>query len=344
MINIIYILIGCCFGALILYGCLKPQLTRTIQKNEEIIQYNTRLKNETKDIELFLQQLNEQKKDLNNEIEFLSQEKEQAHKDYLILQVEKDNAKTAINDLKEQATKSAQIFEQQAVELATTNIEASMEKLKINYENAESDYLKESEEVMATCVQDLQSQMQNNQTQINKQADTLQKLINTVNAAVEAAKRAEEMRAAADFYKLQLSETDLQEIEMLRNVAPYLRDKEPLNKVIWKCYYEKPTTDLIGRVIGPGTHTGIYKITNLQNQMCYVGQAANLSDRWKQHIKRGLGAETPTKNKLYPAMMSFGPESFSFEVIEECDRSMLDSREDYWQDYFHAKDFGYSIK
>jgi hypothetical protein len=68
---------------------------------------------------------------------------------------------------------------------------------------------------------------------------------------------------------------------MLRNVAPYLRDKEPLNKVIWKCYYEKPTTDLIGRVIGSGVHTGIYKITNLTNEMCYIGQAANLADRWK---------------------------------------------------------------
>jgi hypothetical protein len=29
-----------------------------------------------------------------------------------------------------------------------------------------------------------------------------------------------------------------------------LRNKEALNKVIWKVFYEKPTTDLIGRVIG----------------------------------------------------------------------------------------------
>jgi hypothetical protein len=43
-------------------------------------------------------------------------------------------------------------------------------------------------------------------------------------------------------------------------------------------------------------------------------------------------------------MIALGPESFSFEVVEECQRSLLDSREDYWQDYFHAKDFGYSIK
>ena len=163
-------------------------------------------------------------------------------------------------------------------------------------------------------------------------------LVATTNAAVAAAKRAEEIKQKADFYKIQLSELDLEEIRMLKNVAPYLRDREPLNKVIWKVYYEKPTTDLIGRV------TGIYKITNLDNQMCYVGQAANLADRWKQHIKRGLGAETPTKNKLYPAMIAIGVENFSFEVIEECPRANLDEREDYWQEYFKAKEFGYSIK
>jgi hypothetical protein len=44
-----------------------------------------------------------------------------------------------------------------------------------------------------------------------------------------------------------------------------LRDKEALNKVIWKVYYEKPYTDMIGRVLGQGVKTGIYKITNMEN-------------------------------------------------------------------------------
>jgi hypothetical protein len=52
---------------------------------------------------------------------------------------------------------------------------------------------------------------------------------------------------------------------MLRDVIPYLRDKESLNKIVWKVFYEKPTSDLIGRVVGSGTHTGIYKITNIDN-------------------------------------------------------------------------------
>jgi hypothetical protein len=50
-----------------------------------------------------------------------------------------------------------------------------------------------------------------------------------------------------------------------------LRDKDAINKVIWKVYYEKPCTAMIGRVVGAKVVTGIYKITNLQNQMTYVG-------------------------------------------------------------------------
>lgn len=105
-----------------------------------------------------------------------------------------------------------------------------------------------------------------------KQAESrLADLSSKVTAAIEAAKRQEEMDIAQDFYRLNLSNIDIEEITKLRQVAVLLRDSEPLNKVIWKVYYEKPYTDLIGRVVGSGVHTGIYKITNIKSQKCYVG-------------------------------------------------------------------------
>lgn len=64
----------------------------------------------------------------------------------------------------------------------------------------------------------------------------------------------------------------------------------------------KPLNDLIGRIIGKETKCGIYKLTNTKNKKVYIGQAVSVSDRWKQHVKRGVGAETPTRNKLYPEM------------------------------------------
>lgn len=90
-------------------------------------------------------------------------------------------------------------------------------------------------------------------------------------ALINILKREEAKRDNINFYRLQLAELDLKEINRLREVGQYLRNEEPLNKVIWKTYYEKPFTDLIGRVIGQKVICGIYKITNIESQKVYIG-------------------------------------------------------------------------
>ena len=244
----------------------------------------------------------------------------------------------------ENAQNAAERFYQKALLRAQEKLEEALEKESWNYQKAIEDFQTELEEIKAESALHFSQEMQSRQEQLNIATQNLQDMQAKVAAAVEASKRQEEMETQQNFYRIQLSEIDLNEIERLRAVEPYLRNKEALNKVIWKVFYEKPTNDLIGRVVGSGIQTGIYKITNIDNQKCYVGQAVNIGDRWKQHIKKGLGADPPTRNKLYPVMKDIGPENFTFEVIERCDRINLDSREDYWQEYFKAKEFGYSIK
>ena len=179
---------------------------------------------------------------------------------------------------------------------------------------------------------------------IDDTKEKLNTLKETVDAATTIAKREQQEKEKIDFYRLKLSDVDKDEIKILRTVEPHLRNKEALNKVIWKVYYEKPYTDLIGRVIGNKIKTGIYKITNIENQMCYVGQSVDIASRWKQHIKRGIGAEAPTRNKLYPAMISYGPENFTYEIIEECPKEQLDEKEKYWQNFYNALTYGYSMR
>ena len=175
-------------------------------------------------------------------------------------------------------------------------------------------------------------------------AAEISQLRKTAQAAIEVAKMREAERTAKDFYRLQIEETALADIKELREVMKRLNQPEVLGKLIWKVYYEKPYTDLCGRIFN-SPKCGIYMITNLENNMCYVGQAVNVQERWRQHIKRAIGAETPTQNKLYPAMAKFGVENFTFQLIEEVtDRKLLDEREDYWQEFYKAKEFGYSIK
>ena len=260
------------------------------------------------------------------------------------LMAKKETIIEALNDLEAQAKRSAEAAYQNNFALADQKFEIAAEQRSQQYQEETANLQEEYLNTMSECANQFITEIATKRQELSNLNGLIAEVKQKIDASVEAAKRAEEIRISAQFYKLNLSEEDVDEIHHLRTVIPFLRNQEPLNKVIWKVYYEKPTSDLVGRVIGSGIHTGIYKITNLENDMCYVGQAANLADRWKQHIKRGIGADTPTRNKLYPAMLAIGVENFSFEVIEECPRELLDAREDYWQDFFKAKEFGYSIK
>ena len=326
IVALLSLIAGCTISHLVLLPKLKAheQYNQHIEnENNRLIDENLHLINQNQDLKFEYQALNSQKDNMMNSIQDLQ---------------------TILQDAEIQAKNAADKFYKQHLETATEKLNHSLESEAAMYQNSIQQYQNEMEEIKAAMAGELHQFIESN-TQIKSQLESkMNYLQSQVDAAVAAAKRAEELKQQVNFYRIQLSETDIKEIEMLREVIPYLRDKESLNKIIWKVFYEKPTSDLIGRVVGSGTHTGIYKITNIDNQMCYIGQAANIADRWKQHIKRGIGADAPTRNKLYPAMLEFGPENFTFEVIEECERSRLDEREDYWQEYFKAKEFGYSIK
>jgi len=77
----------------------------------------------------------------------------------------------------------------------------------------------------------------------------------------------------------------------------------------------------------------IYLITNTANGKTYVGQHCGDRDsRWKQHLKTAQKVDTPLP--LHRAMRKYGPEKFSYEVLEEVPLSKgpeyLNEREIYW--------------
>lgn len=189
----------------------------------------------------------------------------------------------------------------------------------------------------------LNDQIEEKRLTITDLEQTLESLRQKVLAVNEENKRQEEIKTKSDFYRLQISEIDLKEVQKLREIGKELRDPAPLNKMIWTYYFRNLWSDLSGRVVGSGVRSGIYKITNLENGMAYIGQAVNIRDRWSTHIKTGLGAETPTRNKLYPAMLAFGVENFTFEVLEECPSELLNEREKFYIEFYDTTNYGYNV-
>ena len=302
----------------------------------------------TKEIDEFTQKENDklwkQRDRLNKEIEW-QKEQLKINKEAL-----EENQKTAafwskrLLEMQTEAQQQATSYRNKCFEIAEQELKQKINSLDEHYKESEEDYRHEYTEMMQNAVLEYEYAINSKIKERNELDEEIDDKKSKIAALIEDAKRQYEEEHKQDFYRLCLTSEDIADIYQLRQLIPKLKKPEPVNKVIWKTYYEKPYTDLIGRVVGAGVHTGIYKITNIENKMCYVGQAVNIADRWKTHIKRGLGAETPINNKLYPAMVFYGVENFTFEIIEECDRGQLNEREDYWQEVFKAKEFGYSIK
>lgn len=230
-------------------------------------------------------------------------------------------------------------------------------KLYENQRKAEIDieinkYISEKQEEKELLFQEIENSYSDFLISTQESADLIQEKINNLKqveqsykekvlAATEAAKREQQIKDQDNYYKIQLSEDDLEEISAIKDILKHFRNKnlEPIQKIIWKVYYERPVNDLLNRLLKSSEKTGIYKITDLDTGMCYIGQSVDLPTRIKTHIKAGLGINS-SNNRLYSAMKQKSPENFSYEIIELCKRAQLNEKEKYWIDFYESNKYG----
>src|SRR6266567_111656 len=77
--------------------------------------------------------------------------------------------------------------------------------------------------------------------------------------------------------------------------------------------------------------SGIYRIVCTSNKRFYIGSAANLRARSRDHLS-GLRRNAHDNQKLQRAFNKYGEASFIFEVIEFVLLPFLLEREQYWLD------------
>lgn len=177
---------------------------------------------------------------------------------------------------------------------------------------------------------------------IQKKKDELDKLQRQKAATIEAFQREQFVKDNKDNYRLKLSKEDKADIETLEDVRPKLCNPRILSMLIWQSFIQKKFKSLCTEILPHDKVCGIYKITNLSNDRCYIGQAKNVSSRFVQHMKAACGVDTPQGNKLYNAMMEDGLDNFTFELIEECLPEELNEKENYYIQLYNSVDFGYN--
>lgn len=200
----------------------------------------------------------------------------------------------------------------------------------------------------ATKRQEIYDDFEAYQEKINTRRSELEQILKKEEAKqqeiIEQYKRAEQIKQDKNFYRIVLSEDAQDDVKKLRKIAGELHDPTIIYKLIYKTYYEKPFTEMVGRVVSnEAAACGIYKITNLENGRCYVGQTKQaFKERWRTHLKRGVKAEPGTQNKLYAAMWEDGAENFTFEVLATCTADELNEKERDYIALYHADTWGYN--
>jgi hypothetical protein len=169
--------------------------------------------------------------------------------------------------------------------------------------------------------------------EVRKKAE-ISKLVTILSAGASSAIK------PTKIFTLDISAADTEEIRKEVGIAP--RDESlEWGRMLWDSFYKDAYNKMI-KTSETKKLTGIYKITNTKNGKIYIGQAVNIGERWRQHIKAGMGAEFPSGNQMYKDMLKQGPETFTFEIQEKCEKSQLNAREMYWISFYNAYENGYN--
>ena len=77
--------------------------------------------------------------------------------------------------------------------------------------------------------------------------------------------------------------------------------------------------------------SGIYKITNIVTQDCYIGSAVNLNSRKRTHFANMNLGKHPNKH-LQASCNKYGKENFTFEILAKCPKEYLLKLEQFFID------------
>lgn len=173
-------------------------------------------------------------------------------------------------------------------------------------------------------------------------AASLNTLKETRKAAFEAILKQRQVKENKDNYRLIPSSFDLDDIHTLQNIRKLLHKPRVLSMLIWQTFWQPLAKQKFPIILQNKTKTGIYKITNLQTDQSYIGQAVDVYKRWCQHCKAGLGIDTPASNKLYKAIQQYGLQNFTFELLCQCSQTQLNQKEKYFIALYQADTYGYN--
>lgn len=317
-------------------GSKKIKVNKKIKKeNQELEEKNAKLVRENLELDYTHKTRFRMLEELNSKLKFLKEQ----------LELQEEQAQKSFENFCEilDLTYSAKEVEYDAkLKNLELKLDNEFEQDKLLIYNAFTKYVEELNRYYECVEEDFDKSLENIKKVLEEHQEELEQIKRTYAAAREAQIRDEEIANQADFYSLHLTESEKATIYLIEDLKPRLPEPRVLCMLIWTTFFQKQTTALCNNVLGINTVCGIYKITNKSNGLCYIGQSTDCAKRWKEHVKCGLGIDTPAQNKLYKAMLKDGVTNFTFELLEQCDRQLLNEKERFYINLYQAYEFGYN--
>lgn len=156
--------------------------------------------------------------------------------------------------------------------------------------------------------------------------------------------RERQLQEQSEFYTINLSDAEIADLLMIKELSPRFNNRELLNKIIYESYIKRPLQEMIKRVLGGRSPSGIYKITRKSTGEIYIGRAVSVDKRWTEHAKMAFSIGSIAHSTLHTLMEKDGIWNYTFELLEEVPKEQLNEREKYYIDFYDSKNFGLNQK
>ena len=238
----------------------------------------------------------------------------------------KENADRLLES--EQNRVTAEVAHQKELELMKLKLTMGRERENLqalyNTKNIEleSNFLQRKEEIESKLME------------YTADLEKFQAISESINKAIL---RQKELKEKEDFYSIQVSKNDEEDIKVLQSMDLKLHNRDVIPKLIWELFIRRPCQEMIKRVTGGRKISGIYKITNKETGEAYIGKTTDISTRWQNHCKTTIGLEGAARATLHNRLAQDGLWNYTFEIIEEVDKENLSSREAFYIDLYGTK-------
>lgn len=248
-----------------------------------------------------------------------------------------------LNELKEQIEK----VKSELVELDNNKKEkidkwnSELEKLNTRKqeENKAVEGLLKRQNDLLTTVNGLEGQIKSIGVERDHVCGEIEVLREELDSLKKQSRVALGVKENGSFHRFKLSDREKELIGLVREIEKgYPELEKDLAKIEWSKVWLPQLQKWCGELSGV---CGIYRLRVIgEDNVCYVGQAKDIKERWYQHVKKMVGVDSKGGELLY----EYEPDELEWGVIEKVKEGELNERERYWIEFFGCREIGLNRK